>query len=215
MDRHGVAKALVRHAFAETGSPADGSQLIQKFVDDEPRLVEQACAYGTDESLELLASLHDSGRLGSVRLAKFKDPNIPFTPVFYGQLLAWLQERQVPVFIPIHELDVRDIAPTLNKFPNLDSILLEPHYVDYFYVKPLMRAVPRLHLELSRYEPLGEVEDLVDEFGAERFVYGSAYPTYAMGPVIFYLHHCRFTDEQLSLICGQNLERLIARKGSA
>ena len=48
---------------------------------------------------------------------------------------------------------------------------------------------PQLHLELSRYETLGDVEALCGEFGAERLLYGSWYPRYEMGPILYYLHH--------------------------
>ena len=69
--------------------------------------------------------------------------------------------------------------------------------------------MPNAYLELSRYEPIGEIEALRDEFGTERLVYGSWYPRYAMGPMLFYLHHTNLTDAELALVCAGNLARIL------
>jgi hypothetical protein len=53
------------------------------------------------------------------------------------------------------------------------------------------------------------VEALRDEYGAERLVYGSWYWRYAMGPMLFYLHHTDLSEEELALVCAGNLERIL------
>ena len=77
----------------------------------------------------------------------------------------------------------------------------------------MLHCLPNAHLELSRYEPLGEIEALRDEFGAQRLLYGSWYWRYAMGPMLFYLHHTSLTDAELALVCAGNLERILGRAG--
>ena len=73
----------------------------------------------------------------------------------------------------------------------------------------MLAALPNACLELSRYEPICEIESLRDEFGAERLVYGSWYSRLAMGPMLFYLHHTNLTDAELTSICAGNLERIL------
>jgi len=81
--------------------------------------------------------------------------------------------------------------------------------VHHLLVRPLLARLPNAHLELSRYEPIGEIEALRDEFGAHRLVYGSWYWQYAMGPMLFYLHHTDLNDEELARVCAGNLERIL------
>jgi hypothetical protein len=66
---------------------------------------------------------------------------------------------------------------------------------------------------LSRYEGLVEVEALTEEFGCQRLLYGSFYPRYAMGPMLFYLHHTSLSETDLKAICAGNLEHLLGQGG--
>jgi len=81
------------------------------------------------------------------------------------------------------------------------------------WVRPMLRALPNAYLELSRYEPLGEIEALRTEFGAERLLYGSWYSRFVMGPMLFYLHQTDLTDQELALVCAGNLERILRGEG--
>ena len=58
---------------------------------------------------------------------------------------------------------------------------------------------------------LGGVEELRDEFGAERLLYGSYYPRYAMGPILYYLHTADFSTDELAAVCARNLERILLK----
>ena len=84
----------------------------------------------------------------------------------------------------------------------------------FVWIRPVLHTLPNAYLELSRYEPIGGVERLIGEFGAERFIYGSWFGRYAMGPILFYLHHLAISEEQLALLCAGNLERILAEAGS-
>jgi hypothetical protein len=46
--------------------------------------------------------------------------------------------------------------------------------------------------------------------GAKRLVYGSWYSRYAMGTMLFYLHHMNVSEEELAMICAGNLEHILA-----
>ena len=103
------------------------------------------------------------------------------------------------------------MVTTLEGYPDLPTVLVGAHYVHHLQVRPLLKRLPNSHLELSRYEPLGEIEALCDEFGASRLVYGSWYPQYAMGPMLFYLHNTRLSEDEIALVCAGNLERILGR----
>ncbi len=77
----------------------------------------------------------------------------------------------------------------------------------------MLAALLNAYLELSRYESIGEVEALKDEFGAERLVYGSWHSRFAMGPMLFYMHNTGLSETDLALICAGNLERILQGEG--
>ena len=109
--------------------------------------------------------------------------------------------------------DTREVMDVLKLFPDLPSVLVGAHYSHALFVRALLQNLPNTHLELSRYEVLGEVEALAAEFGYERLIYGSFYPRYAMGPMLYYLHNIAFSDAELAAICAGNLERILGEGG--
>ena len=45
------------------------------------------------------------------------------------------------------------------------------------------------------------------------FVYGSFYPRWAMGPMLFYIHHIGLSQAELTAYCAGNLERILEGSG--
>jgi hypothetical protein len=210
MDRHGVARAVIYHAQTEEISPLDGNGFLEAWLNEDGRLVPQWSVLPTAASLAQIHALQAQGRVSSVRLHETWPAGLPFRPWAYGDLLAWLSDQRIPVWISLLTIDPDDLVTTLAAFPDLVTVLVGAHYVHHLWVRPLLKTLPNAHLELSRYEPIGEIEALCRQFGAERFVYGSWYPRYAMGPMLFYLHHTALPAEELALICAGNLERILS-----
>ncbi|MBV7339556.1 amidohydrolase [Chloroflexi bacterium TSY] len=209
MDRHGVARALVYHALTEFNSPIEGNELLEEWLGDDGRLLPQWSIVPTEESLAQIQSLHADGRMMSVRLHDTNIIGLPFRPWAYDPMLTWLSENRVPLWIPLPDVNADDLVTTLQAYPHLRSVIVGAHYVHALWVRPLLKALPNAYLELSRYETIGEIEALCQEFGPQRFLYGSWYPRYAMGPMLFYLHHTNLTSEELTLVCAENLDNMI------
>jgi hypothetical protein len=213
MDRHGVARALVYHAQTELLSPVDGNGYLESWLGDDGRLYPQWSIMPTAESITQVQQLHAQGRVRSVRLYDTRPMGLPFRPWAYHDLLSWLQASGVPLWISLPDSDADELVTTLQAYPRLVTVLVGAHYSHFLWVRPLLRALPNAHLELSRYEPIGEVEALWDEFGAERLLYGSWYSRYAMGSMLFYLHHTNLNDRELALVCAGNLDRILQGEG--
>jgi hypothetical protein len=209
MDERGVGHAVVHHVHGLTHSGQVAWRMLREFIGEEPRLLPQVCVHPIDEDLALVQRLASERVLSSARLACEPGETIVFIPEFYGAILEFLQDRNVPLWVDIWSVDPRDLIASARAFPKLPIVLLESHYVQHILIKPLMRCIPQLHLELSRYESFGQVEELTSEFGAERLIYGSGYPRYAMGTMLYYLHHCDLKDQELAAICSGNLRRLL------
>jgi len=215
MDRHGVERALIYHAQAETVSPIAGNVDLEDWLADDGRLYPQWLAMPTADSLAQIQRLHNQGRVRSVRLynTNTQPAPLPFRPWAYDRLLSWLSQRRVPLWISLPDLDLDHAVTTLQAYPDLVSVLVGAHYVHALWVRPLLRLLPNAYLELSRYEPIGEIEALRDEFGAQRLIYGSWYDRYAMGPMLFYLHHTNLSQNELAQVCAGNLERILEGEG--
>jgi hypothetical protein len=209
LDRHGVQAAVVYHAQTETQSPIAGNQRLEDWLGDDGRLIPQWSVMPTAESLAQVQTLHNQGRVTSVRLHDTRPAGLPFRPWAYDELLSWLSRENIPVWISLPDADADELVTTLQTYPDLVPVLVGAHYTHALWVRPLLRALPHAYLELSRYEPIGEIEALRDEFGAERLVYGSWYSRYAMGPMLFYLHRTSLTTQELSMICAGNLARIL------
>jgi hypothetical protein len=209
LDRHGVGRALVYHAQGEEVSALDGNRFLEAWLADDGRLIAQWSVIPTPESLAQIQALHAQGRVSAVRLFETWPDGAPLRPWIFGDLLNWLEAQRVPVWIPLPKIDPDDLVRTLQEFPDLVTVLVGAHYVHHLLVRPLLKTLPTAHLELSRYEPIGGVEALCREFGAERLVYGSWYWRYAMGPMLYYLHQTDLSEAELAMVCAGNLERIL------
>ncbi len=212
MDRHGVEKALIYHAQTEEVSPIDGNGFLEEWLDDD-RLFPQWSVTPTPDSMAQIKALHEQGRVHNVRLHNARAVGLPFRPWACGPMLSWLSENRIPLWIPLPDADADELATTLSAFPELVTVLVGAHYSHALWVRPLMTTLPNAYLELSRIEPLGEVEALCAEYGAERFVYGSWYDRLAMGTMLFYLHHTDLSEAELELVCAGNLLRILQGEG--
>ena len=209
MDFHGVGRAVIYHAQGEQISPTDGNLYLEDWLDGDGRLIPQWSVAPVETSMKQIADLHGRGRVRSARLHDCQSAGLPFLPWGYDELLSFLSEAGIPLWIPLMDVETDHLVTTLKAYPDLRTVLIGAHYTHALVVRGLLEASPNALLELSRYEPIGEVEALVDRFGADRFIYGSWYPRYAMGPILFYLHHTRVSEEDLARICAGNAERLL------
>ena len=221
LDRHGVERAVIYHAQTELRSPTEGNRRLEEWLADDGRLVPQWSVLPTADSMNQIKALYAEGRVQSVRIydvrtaeTPFPPARLPFRPWAYDELLSWLSAKGIPAWISLPDADPDELVTTLQAYPELVTVLVGAHYAHALLVRPILRSVPNAYLELSRYEPIGELEALRDEFGAERLVYGSWYSRYVMGPMLFYLHHTDFSDDELALVCAGNLERILREEGS-
>ncbi len=223
MERHGVARALVHHQMGETLSAVTANELLPKWCDGNPALLQQWMVSAEPDSLAQLQFAHADGVVSSVRLHDCAAVGERFTEWLYGDVLAWLQQERIPLWLSIAEdwdrtwlsrvagIPADEVLTTLAGFPDLRVVIVGAHYSHWAAVRPLLNRLPSCVLELSRYEVLGDVTRLVGTYGAARFIYGSFYPRYAMGPILFYLHHLGLAEADLAQICATGAEELLSR----
>jgi hypothetical protein len=207
MRRRGVDRAVIYHLQGEAISAIRGNEALPGWADEAVSL--QWMAGPGDDSLRQLKGFHATERVESVRLHSPEEGRVPFLDWLYGPLLEWLSAEGIPLWVSLADGSPAEIVDTLQRFPDLRVVLLGAHYMHSTMIRPMLRHLPKAYLELSRFENLGGVEALIAEVGAGRLIYGSYFPRYAMGAMLFYLHHLEIDDSDLAAICAGNLERLL------
>ena len=210
MDRHGVGRALVYPVLGERISALDGNDELHAWIEaGGGRLLPLWMASAAPESLRQLQALHAEDRVRAVRLHDTAPMALPLTAWLYGDLLEWLAQEGLPLWISLADSDPARLADLLAGFPRVAAVLVGAHYTHAHYLLPLLRHLPQAHLELSRYEGLCGIEDLVEQVGARRLLYGSFYPRYAMGPVLWALRRMQIGDDDLRQILSGTAARLL------
>lgn len=209
MSRHGVDRALVYSVQGEWISPMQGNDSLAVLTGQNDALVPQFVAGCDSGSLGQLCDFHRDGVVSSVRLHNTAECRLPFVSWLYGDLLAWLSAEGIPLWVSLADTPPTEVVDTLGGYPDLTVVLVGAHYTHSMMIRPMLRVLPNAFLELSRYENICGIEKLVREFGAGRLLYGSFFPRYAMGPMLFALHHLEISDDDLRLICAANLERVL------
>lgn len=220
LDRHGVERAVIHHQHGENLSAVTGNELLLEWLEGhEDVFIPQWMASPEPDSLKQLQQLRADGRVTNVRIHDSGASHVPFVDWVYGDLLEWLQQERIPVSISLHDTwdpswtvrsstPITEVMDILRAFPEMVTVLLGAHYTHSFYVRPFLKLT-NTFIELSRYEVLRELEALVDEFGPDRFLYGSFYPRLAMGPMLYYIHNVGFDEATLRALCTGNLERVL------
>lgn len=207
MGRHGVDRAVIYHVQGEMISAIRGNEALLQWENDAFCL--QWVAGPGADSLRQLQEFQADGKVKSVRLHNTEESRCPFVDWLYGSLLEWLSEAGIPLWVSLADSPPVEIVETLRGFPDLKVVLVGAHYTHSAIVGPMLQMLPKTYLELSRFENVGGVESLIREMGAERLLYGSFYPRYAMGPMLFYLHHVKIEPDDLAAICAGNLDGLL------
>ncbi|MBM3933836.1 MAG: hypothetical protein FJ319_05970 [SAR202 cluster bacterium] len=210
MDRCGVGKALVSHVHAIDFDGEDGNEVLLQEMKGQPRLVPQFGANPTmDDAGQLIAQMRAHG-VRSVRIDP-KQHNYPFTDWMAKGWLDRLAKEGISVFVAAPQIEPDQLHTMLRAHPDLRVVLSEVHYVHTPWIFPLVRAVPNVYVEISRFVVVDGPKRLVDAMGLHRVLFGSRFPDSAMAPHLYGLHQMGFTKAELSAICAGNLEKLLGR----
>ncbi len=221
MDDSGVGRALVYAPHAVTYDPRDGNAMLVEQIGGEARLVPQFVCSPVFDRLDDFADEVEAAGVRSVRMVPGLH-SYPFRDWVVGRWLDWMADTRTPVWLHTQwqtwlsggdNLDPRDVYETLKARPDVTAVLSEVKYDDISWALSLLRSLPNLHIEISRFVVGGGIEYLLEAAGESRIMFGSRFPDSAMPLHLYGLHHSGLSDETLSAICAGNLERLLAGGG--
>ncbi len=209
MDKAGVDKALVYSPHSIDFDAEQGNELLMEQIRGQSRLVPQFAVNPSYDDMEAFgATLHELG-VRSVRMAPDKH-RFPFRDWVVGPWLEWLASENLPLWLDATQFDPVDLHDTMKNFPDTKIVLSEVHYTNIGWVIPILKGLPNLSIEISRFLIPDGVNTLIDAIGADRVLFGSRFPDSPMAPMLYSLHRSGLSDEELRAICAGNLERLLS-----
>ena len=217
MDRAGVERALVYAPHAAAFDSAEGNAGLLEAIGDETRLVPQFVCNPTFDDLDATAAQIEAADVRAVRMVPTLH-HYPFRSWVVGEWLEWLSSRGIPLWLPASyeanwhdggDLDPHAVHETAREFPDLTVVLCEVHYVQASWAPPLLRSLPNLSIEVSRYVIVDGIARLLEIVGPGRVLFGSRFPEQAIAPQLYHLHRLGLNEADLRAVCGGNLERLL------
>lgn len=214
LDRAGIAAALVYSTIALDYDPPTGNALLSAALADEADLYPcwVLLPPGTDEfppPATLLATMAEEGVRAARLCPSPARHNFSLEPWCSGALLKVLEGARVPLFLDLDETNWSQVAALLATYPELPLVLTGVTYRIDRYLFPLLAQFPQLHIELSGYQGLHALENLVQRYGPERLLFGSHLPLFEPGATITHLGYAALDDDAKALIAHGNLERLL------
>ena len=101
------------------------------------------------------------------------------------------------------------VAPLLPDFPDLNVVLAEVQYPQAPWALALMKALPNLHMEISRFVSTDGMTKLLGIAGESRVLFGSRFPDSPLAAQLYHLHRYGLPESTLRALCGGNLDRLL------
>ena len=221
MDRAGVERALV-YSPVSSSDAVGGNRQLQNLLANEPRLVPQLVCSPVRDAVEPFAEGMEAGRASSMRMLPAVH-GYPFLPWAVGEWLEWASSARVPIWLPVNygaprrrevrryieEFDPSALYDTMTAFPNVTVVLTEVQYPQAPWAMALLKALPNLHIELSRFVSTDGVARLLRIVGESRILFGSRFPDSPLAAQLYHLHRYGLPESTLAAICAGNLDRLL------
>ncbi len=214
MDRFGIDRALVRHC----NYPHDGlntnAELAELLAQADPQqrltgvwgVMPQQDAEMPEP--EAFFSAMRECRIGAITF----DPNHAFIPgrMTLGKILDAAQRHRIPVLLTPFGTKWRELYDFLREFPDICAIIpAGSKWGADRYFRPLLENYPNLYLSLADYWVCEGVGELVKTFGADRLLYGSAFPELDQGNQMLQIKHSGIDADAVAKITGKNLLNLV------
>ncbi len=214
MDRLGVDRAVVYSPLSAAFTSHEGNRRLIESIKDEPRLFPQFVCNPAYHDLDEFRSMIAANDVRSVRMLPMHH-RYQFHHWAVAEWMEWLAEDEIPVWLPVQfeavgqalEFDPSVVHDTVERNPGVNVVISELKYNDYSWAIPLLKSLPNIYVEISRYIQTDGVARMIDAVDERRVMFGSRFPESALGPQLYNLHHAGLGDETLRAICAGNLER--------
>lgn len=205
MERYFIRAAVAMHGTGAEYDAAVGNESLAGV--SSPKLISAWTPLPDQESIEQLARRNPQ----AVRLMpRNANHNFPVTPWGAGELLEYLQARQVVALIAREDIEWEALVKVLESFPRLTMVLLDVGYRADRYLFPLLKRFPKLYFDSATYLAHRQLEAFIERFGPDRLLFGSRLPFFTPAASLGVLSSSRVSDAARLAVAGGNLRRLLA-----
>jgi predicted TIM-barrel fold metal-dependent hydrolase len=212
LKRFNIRKALVYHSYSRDYDEYFGNNRLIEEIKNYPDIYPSWVLLPLDIfPIDALDKLLEELRRNNVRVIRlFPDlHNFLLEEEVVGDLLAFMEEFNIPVLISPNNAGWKDIYNILRNHPNLRLVLVDLTYRQSSYIFPLLKRYKNVYIELSGYIAFLGIETLYRRFGAERLIFGSNLPYKTPGSTVYYIEKADIPEEAKDVIAYRNADRLI------
>ena len=219
LDYLGIDCSLVTHVEARDLNPTWGNRRLLKEIAESgcaerliPAFAVSPSCYYEEGVLEFLKDNFSSGRVRAIRIF----PDVSRYPIrLLERIFAVLEEYEpvvlwdCAVFAP--DSDIRDFTALAEQFPKMSFVFTQKMWPGFGSLIDAMWRQKNIYVDISWVHMRDTVCLMIDEFGAERMLFGIGYKSH-YGAAIAALAHYQLSPQQRELIAHGNIERLLKLK---
>ncbi|MDF2686235.1 MAG: hypothetical protein K0S55_1416 [Clostridia bacterium] len=208
MDEYNLTQAVAYHTYAKN-DPAVGNNLIFEmakksngrirhcFVIDPP--LDSNNLPSADAFIKELSIV----RPAAVRLFPHSQ-KLPLDPFYCGEIFEIFDALEIPVILESGEYSFTELPALLKEFKKVKLVLLRPGLNMARVTYSLLRKTENVYFDISTMDDAGLLDELVNKFGAERFLFSSGLPQFEPSGPLGLVKYARISDGDKEKILGIN-----------
>lgn len=216
MDKCGIDEAIIYHQQMVDSSVAFGNKLLladPKNYTGRLKGVITIAPSITDEEFEV-DKLFDTLKkydIFGVRVNPVQN-RFMLDRITMGDIFDALSEAKIPLYLsPEDGWDI--VFNAMKEFPNLTAIITNYGlWGSDRFIFPLVNAYKNLYVDSSDFQEIKGIETFVNKFGSERMLFGTNFPSDAMGGPRATLLGADVSIGDKENIAHKNIERLIKER---
>lgn len=214
LERLQISAAVVRHRQCVENFPHWGNDGLAREAKGRAKWIPATCLTpdGAPDDYSLEAMMTRAFARG-MRIAWMSPKEHYYSPRPWcsGRMYSACADAKLPLLVDHRGVTLDEVDEILTAFPKLRLILTQvPRFGRHRSLYALLERHPSLHLCLSSAYSVHEgIPDLVENFGHERFVWGTSYPEAEGGASVTLLTYAPISDAARAAIAHGNIERLL------
>lgn len=203
----GITRALIRHALGHQTSSREANAALAEATAGDAHWT--PCWTLNPAQMPDGLVGHEPGEVRTVCLYP-KLHGYPLCDWMVRDSIAPLAERGVLALVEADQVTLPDLHAFCQAFPSLRVIVLNTGYRVLGPLSRMLATCPNLYVELATLATYRGIETLTQRHGAERLLFGTNTPLSDGIGVVAALSHADVSEEERTLIAGDNLSRLLA-----
>jgi predicted TIM-barrel fold metal-dependent hydrolase len=214
MKYYNIEKALVFHSLAWQTDPMYGNELLLKEIKGMDNLYPVAVAGAWETSRKAVSD-------ELLKFAGEKAYGIKLFPATHeyelcdenlGELMKLADRAHLPVIMDYEQMKgVGGLKELLAAYPGVTFILSDLGYGFNKIIYPMLGRYGNFCIEISLYRTYLGIEEIVENYGAERVLFGSYMPLHDAGAAECRIIYSGLKEEDKEKIAHGNMERIISR----